>query len=107
MGDSFKAYREAFGPKEDEYYSTQLNQRYFNVYRAFQEQGVRGFCDTCHQWKSMCVGHLEDGSTECVDCCIKRLQNEAQRMLAGLDKPEPKPKPEPLKNFDLEDFCRL
>lgn len=41
MGDSFKAYRESFGPREEEYYSTQLNQRYFNVYTAFQEQGFR------------------------------------------------------------------
>lgn len=107
MGDSFKAYREAFGPRETEYYSTQLNQRYFNVYNAFQAQGVRGYCDTCGQWKPKCISHLEDGSTECMDCCIRRLQDEAQRMLAGLDKPEPKPKPEPLKNFDYEDFIKI
>lgn len=107
MDGRFIAKDSAFGAEEREYYSTQLNQKYYNVYRAFQEQGVRGFCDTCHEWKPMCIGHVEDCTNECVDCCIKRLQNEEQRTLAGLDKPAPKPKPEPLKNFDYEDFIRL
>lgn len=77
-----------------------------NLYRMFHEQGVIHICSTCGN-KNYCMCSVIDMTAECYDCCVARIEREEQQHLAGLDRPAPKPKPEPLKNFDVADFCRL
>ena len=77
-----------------------------NLYRAFREHGVLHKCSHCGEL-DFCACDVRNLSTECFRCCVERIEREEQEHLAGLDKPAPKPKPEPLKNFDVADFCRL
>ena len=48
-----------------------------NLYRAFQTQGRKGVCNTCHCVRT-CIAHVADLTNECFNCCIKRLMREEQ-----------------------------
>lgn len=77
-----------------------------NLYKMFRTQGVICLCTHCGE-RDYCACNVQTCEAECFSCAVKRLEREEQEHLAGLDKPAPKPKPEPLKNFDVADFCRL
>lgn len=63
------------------------------LYRMFHEYGVICLCTTCGE-KNYCACSVVDLSAECFHCAVKRIEREEQQR-------------EKLKNFDLEDFCRL
>jgi len=46
-----------------------------NLYRAFQAQGYKATCSTCHCVRT-CIAHIADMTTECYNCCVKRLARE-------------------------------
>lgn len=48
-----------------------------NIYRAFQTQGHKGTCNTCHCVRT-CIAHVADLTNECFNCCIKRLAREEE-----------------------------
>ena len=48
-----------------------------NLYRAFQTQGHKGMCNTCHCVRT-CIAHVADLTNECFNCCIKRLNREEE-----------------------------
>lgn len=48
-----------------------------NLYRTYQTQGYRATCSTCHCVRT-CIAHVVDLTTECFNCCIKRITREAE-----------------------------
>lgn len=48
-----------------------------NLYKAFQTQGHKGTCNTCHCVRT-CIAHVADLTNECYNCCIKRLAREEE-----------------------------
>lgn len=48
-----------------------------NLYKAFQTQGFKGTCNTCHCVRT-CIAHVADLTNECYNCCMKRLAREEE-----------------------------
>ena len=65
-----------------------------NLYRAFQTQGRKAECDTCHCVRT-CIAHVADFTYECYNCCIQRLVREEEKQCECKRIP-----------LNMEDFCK-
>ena len=70
-----------------------------NLYRAFQTQGYKAECSTCHCVRT-CIAHVADMTTECYDCCIRRLVKED-------DAKEARKEHEAKCNLFMKDFAKI
>ncbi|MBR6457089.1 MAG: hypothetical protein IKS71_00695 [Bacteroidales bacterium] len=70
-----------------------------NLYRAFQAQGHKGTCNTCHCVRT-CIAHVADLSNECFNCCVKRLVKEEDAQKAQKEH-------EDKCNIFMKDFAKL